>query len=140
MKIIIANRHNVNDIIKSQKRKFSIIAISDPFAEIISYQTQNNSFCGLLKLSFYDCSPTVFQDRRYIYNTDFHEGIIAFVRVMLVLDVQVLVIHCEKGRHRSYAIALGLVMFFREHEMEILNVPDSEPNFYVLNFFKANII
>jgi len=140
MKIIIANRNNIAEIIEQQQEPFAVIAISNPYPEPLNYNTRSNLYKGMLKLEFYDCDEKAMSDERLRYNSGHHRALLAFVDAMISIGVCNIIAHCDKGLHRSVAAAeiIRRVYLAKGMDVEIVNLPESfEPNQFMLSFLNG---
>ena len=137
MDIVITNKSSINKLMSKQAHIFGVIAVSDPYPDPIKYDIPcTNRFRGLFKLEFYDSDKSTMTDDRLIYNENIHRAFIQIVSGMINIGVERMIIHCDKGQHRSVALALGVKSIFNDINI-IEGLPDNpEPNMHVLLFFQ----
>jgi len=140
LKLIISNRKIVNDIMRIQEADYAVIGISNPFPDPHDYFVLSNRFKGLLKLEFEDSDPGEMHDPGLLFSEKKKESIIRFTEAMISNGVFTLIIHCDKGKHRSVAVAIKLRDIYKEkgYAVDLVNVSDDpEPNEHVISVFET---
>jgi hypothetical protein len=138
LKLIISDRNNVNETMCRQDDYYAVIGITNPFPEPVNYFACSGKFKGLLKLEFEDSHPGINNDLKLLFNIKKSESIIRFTESMICNDVHLIIIHCDKGLHRSVAVGMKLrdIYSAKGYKVDLVNIPDCpEPNEYVLSGF-----
>ena len=141
MKIQISNKNKVNNHIKGLTDSTALILIDNPYPDPLdlSEVVRLFHFRALLKLHFLDCDDKTNHDLNLIFRIEMKESIIHFVESIISANIENCVIACEKGLHRSVAVALGIQLVFQSkgRDIPIIELPQpAQPNTYVLSFFK----
>ena len=140
LKLIIANRIIVNDIMRLQETDYAVIGISNPFPDPLNYFILSNKFKGLLKLEFEDSDPAKMHDPKMLFSEKKRESILKFTEAMIFNGVSTLIVHCDKGKHRSVAVAMKLRDIYKEkgYAVELINIADEpEPNEHIMSVFEG---
>ena len=139
LKLIIANRIIVNDIMRLQEADYAVIGITNPFPDPLNYFVLSNKFKGLLKLEFEDSDPKTNHDRKMIFSEKKRESILKFTEAMIFNGVFTLIVHCDKGKHRSVAVAMKLAGIYKEkgYIVDLVNIDEvPEPNEHIMSVFE----
>lgn len=143
MEIFISRKDKVaDDIIRliALDKTVALISIDRPYPDPVKLDRAINSlrFVSILKMYFWDTDDKTMHDKNLLFSSDMKDAVISFIQSMIALKTDVCVINCEKGLHRSTAVACGIKNVFRDKgvNIEIINLPEPhKPNKYVLDFF-----
>ena len=140
LKIIVASRVIVNDVMRLQEADYAVIGITNPFPDPHNYFILSNKFKGLLKLEFEDSDPDQMHDRRMLFSDSKKESILKFTEAMIFNGVSTLIVHCDRGKHRSVAVVMKLRDIYKEkgYRVELVNIDDEpEPNEHIMSVFEG---
>jgi len=138
IKLIIANRIVVNDIMRIQENDYAVIGITNPFPDPLNYFVLSNKFKGLLKIEFEDSDPVKMHDPKMLFSEKKKESIVKFTEAMILNGVSTMIVHCDKGKHRSVAVAMKLRDIYTEkgYSVDLVNIDnDPEPNEHIISVF-----